>query len=118
MKTIIYYSLASTLWLLSMTYSFSQENEAKTATIEQLENKKEEVVTAEKQALKQEIELINKRFDNEEITAEEVETLKKAAAEKHALNIENKLAILDNQILLLKRNFDLSRSLENSCNSV
>lgn len=107
MKTILYYSLALTLWALSTTFGYAQDTDTKTVIIDQLEEKKEAVVTTEKQHLKQAIEAINSRFEKQEITAEEVEVLKKAAAEKHALNIENKLAILDNQILLLARNGEI-----------
>ena len=104
---IIIYSLALTMWVLATTLGYSQETEEKSIVIEQLEEKKEAVVNAEKQALKQEIELINNKFEKEEITDQEVDTLKKLAAEKHALNIENKVAILDNQISLIERNGEI-----------
>ena len=107
MKTILYLSLAATLWMLSTTLNYAQETDAKTVIIDQLEEKKEAVIEAEKQALKQEIEAINNRYENQEINTEEVETLKLAAAERHALNIENKLAILENQISLIKRNGEI-----------
>ena len=62
------------------------------------------VEAQEKEALKQEVEAINQRLKNGDITEEEAETLKTKYAEKRALNIENKLTIIDNQIALLKRN--------------
>jgi hypothetical protein len=104
---IIFYSLTLTMWILATTLGYSQETEVQSVVIEQLEEKKEDVINAEKRALKQDIELINNRFENQEISSEEVETLKKLAAEKRALNIENKVAILDNQISLLKRNGEI-----------
>ncbi|MFT4850580.1 MAG: hypothetical protein ACI83B_003139 [Sediminicola sp.] len=104
---IILISLTLTMWVLATTLGYSQETEVESVVIEQLEEKKEDVVNAEKQALKQEIELINNRFEKQEITAAEVETLKKLAAERHALNIENKIAILENQISLIKRNGEI-----------
>jgi hypothetical protein len=108
---IILISLTLTMWVLATTLGYSQETETETevelVVIEQLEEKKEAVINAEKRALKRDIELINNRFENQEITSEEVVTLKKLAAEKHALNIENKVAILDNQISLIKRNGEI-----------
>ena len=58
----------------------------------------------EKTVLKQKIAKINKRLDNKEITAAEAENLKKEAAKIAALNIENRRAIIDQKIELLKRN--------------
>lgn len=104
---IITISLTLTMWVLATTLGSSQETETKSVVIEQLEKKKEAVLNSEKEALKREIELINNRFEKQEITSEEVETLKKLAAEKHALNIENKIAILDNQISLMERNGEI-----------
>ncbi|MFT7250051.1 MAG: hypothetical protein ACI97P_002832 [Arcticibacterium sp.] len=104
---IILISLTLTMWVLATTLGYSQETEVESVVIEQLEEKKEDVVNAEKRALKQEIELINNRFEKQEITLEEVETLKKLAAEKHALNIENKVSILESQISLIKRNGEI-----------
>jgi len=51
-----------------------------------------------------EVEKINKRLKNEFITEEEAKNLKEEAAKKHALNIENRVAIIDNKISLLERN--------------
>jgi hypothetical protein len=104
---IILISLTLTMWVLATTLGYSQKTEVESVVIEQLEEKKEDVVNAEKRALKQEIELINNRFEKQEITLEEVETLKKLAAEKHALNIENKVSILESQISLIKRNGEI-----------
>jgi hypothetical protein len=69
-----------------------------------LKNQKEKITEQEKEALKFEVEQINKRLDNGSITLEEANVLKQRAAEKRALNIENRLAIIDNQIDLLQRN--------------
>lgn len=72
--------------------------------ISSLEEERAKVEENEKHILKIEISKINKRLDNKEITAEEAENLKKAAAKKAALNIENRLTIIDQKIALLKRN--------------
>lgn len=90
----------------------TQGNNSK--AIELLENAKTSIETDEKNALKEEVEAINKRLDKGEITIEESTKLKQAAAEKRALNIENRLAIIDNKIALLMRNEKDDVSNENS----
>lgn len=74
--------------------------------IEELEKQKNKIEKIEKDKLRQEVEVINKRLDNNEITATEAAELKKAAAEKRALNIESQLNIIDENIALLKRNVE------------
>ena len=65
---------------------------------------KETIKTQERDFLKAEVEAINVRLEKGEITATEAETLKMETAKKRALNIENRLAIVDNKIALLERN--------------
>jgi hypothetical protein len=72
--------------------------------IEQLIASKDQVTEQEKEALKLEVETINQKLANNEIGTEEAKTLKENAAEKRALNIADRLAIIDNRISLLKRN--------------
>lgn len=72
--------------------------------IERLEKLKETIVNEEKQYLKEEIEKINERIKQGEITHEEADKLKQEVAKIHALNIENRIAIVDNKIALYKRN--------------
>jgi hypothetical protein len=72
--------------------------------IETLKEQKGKIRLEEKEALKDEVEAINKRSDKGEITTDEANKLKDEAAQKRALNIENKLAIIDNEIALLERN--------------
>ncbi|MFC4722340.1 hypothetical protein ACFO5O_08405 [Geojedonia litorea] len=72
--------------------------------IESLQDLKETIKNEERELLKKEVEAINLRLDQGELTEAEAENLKKEAAQKRALNIENRLAILDNKIELLKRN--------------
>ncbi|OAD90023.1 hypothetical protein A7A78_07335 [Aequorivita soesokkakensis] len=105
MKSLITITSALTIWLLASCYSNAQENDQDTqASIEKLTNLKEKIIQEEKDALKLDVENINARLQSEAITEEEAETLKKEAAEKHALNIENRIAIVDNQVALVKRN--------------
>jgi hypothetical protein len=72
--------------------------------IEVLKELKEKIKVEEREKLKAEVEAINQRLDKGEISQNEAEKLKKEAAKKHALNIENRLAIVNNKIELLKRN--------------
>jgi hypothetical protein len=71
--------------------------------IEQLQNQKEQIIAEEKESLKKEVEAINRRAEAKEIDWEEAEKLKSETARKHALNIQNRVAIIDNQIALLNR---------------
>jgi len=81
----------------------AQDDETMNFKIEELEKKKKDVTQVEREALKNEVKQINDRFDNGEISRERAQELKKKAAEKHAKNIENKVAILQNTIELIKR---------------
>lgn len=72
--------------------------------IETLKELKETISNEEKEFLKAEVEAINERLDNGEISKEKADELKNEAATKRALNIENRLAIIDNKIALLERN--------------
>ena len=72
--------------------------------IDSLRQQKERVIAMEKDALKKEVEEIVQRQKRGEISLEEAREMKQEVAKKRALNIENKLAILDNTIALLDRN--------------
>jgi len=72
--------------------------------VEELQQQKSKVEQAERNKLREEIEEINERLEDGEITADEAEELKTKAAEKRALNIQNQLNIIDENIQLLKRN--------------
>ena len=100
---IFTYCTVLTVWLLTIVSAQAQENDLAN-DIAILKAAQEQVVTEEKEALKNEVEDINQRLDSNEITLPEAEQLKEEAAEKRALNIENRLAIIDNKIALLERN--------------
>ena len=95
-----------TVWVLSMAVTQAQETNVQDR-IEILEATKERIISEEKEALKAAVEGINQRLDRGELTSEEADEMKKNEAEKHALNIENRLAIIDNKIELLNRNQDV-----------
>ncbi len=67
---------------------------------------REHIKTEERDLLKTEVEFINTRLERGELSNEEASVLKKEAAKKRALNIENRISIIDNQIALLRRNED------------
>lgn len=75
----------------------------KKAELERYESYKKRVETQEKDGLKIEVETINDKLEAGVITVEEADVLKKAAAEKRALNIKNRVAIIENQIALIER---------------
>jgi hypothetical protein len=72
--------------------------------IKLLDNQKELIIGREREGLKVRVTAINKKQDNNEITAAEADKLKKKAAKKTALNIENRIAVIDNKIEFLTRN--------------
>lgn len=105
MKILCAVCLSLTFWILSTTYGNSQEYpDWANPEIGELHSLKERIIQEEKAALKKAVENIDSRLHTKAITEKEAETLKKAAAEKHALNIENRIAIVDNQLALIDRN--------------
>ncbi|TXE06855.1 hypothetical protein ES711_12960 [Gelidibacter salicanalis] len=80
-----------------------QKNKAE-LRIERLIQFKDSITQNEKASLKTEVETINKRLERGEITKLQADALKQEMAKKRALNIENRLAIADSQIALIKRN--------------
>ena len=82
----------------------AQESKDYHQNVEQLKKRKERNNEQEKEALKIEVEEINKRYEKNQISYEESKVLKESAAKKRALNIENRIAIIENEILLLERN--------------
>lgn len=102
MRTISTYLVLLLLSILSQSL-FAQDDETLKYKVEQLEGKKETVAQVEREALKNEVEVINKRLEQGEISKTKAQELKTEAAEKRAKNIENKVAILENSIELLKR---------------
>lgn len=72
--------------------------------IQELRVRKEQIVEQEKQALKKEVRQINDRLARGEIDRDQADALKAEAAKARALNIENRVAIVDHRIALLERN--------------
>lgn len=103
MRIITFYLTLILLSFLTQNIN-AQEVEAYKEKIEILKERKNQISNQEKEALKYEVEDINKRLDEGAITIEEAILLKENAAKKRALNIENRISILNNEILLLERN--------------
>ena len=91
-----------------LVQNITAQEEGYKKKIEALKEQKDKITKQEKNALKIEIEEINKRVERGSISSAEAETLKTEAAKKRALNIENRIAIIDNKLALLERNKDES----------
>jgi len=94
---------AIAVWAIALTECYAQDRTT-LERIEFLEQTKEQIINEEKDALKIQLESINRRLEGGTVTEAEAADMKQNAAEQRALNIENKLAIVDNKIELLKRN--------------
>jgi len=84
----------------------STKTETNPFKVERLMGLKKTIETEEREYLKLEVEAINKRLKEGSITIEKADELKKEAAQKRALNIESRIAIVDRKIDLFKRNDD------------
>jgi hypothetical protein len=109
MKIIITYLSILVLSLAFTTIQAQEKQSDSTRTIyKELEIKKlikskKTVELKEKAFLKEDILAINTRLKKGEITVAEANSLKTEAAQKRALNIENHLAIIANEIALWNR---------------
>lgn len=117
MKTCtIYFSILLMAFMLQIanaqndSISLAQKDSVKTDK-EFFQNQREKIITKEKESLKRTLEGINYRLEKEMITPEQAKQMKEDAAKKHALNIENRIAILENEMALEDRNKDHINSL-------
>lgn len=110
MKTLIATSVIfiSSLFFAQATAQIEVETHPSDSNseIEELQAKKVEIEKEEKDKLKEELVYINELLREGKIDSLEAETQKKKAAKKAALNIEDRLDIVDSQIALLERNED------------
>ena len=72
-------------------------------TLDDLKEEKQNIIENEKFELKKIIADIDKKLEKGEINQEKATALKKEAAKRSALNIDNRTAIIDNQIALTER---------------
>ena len=110
MKSIFKIALAATVIIFAQNVQAQEVEGVKkevsediVSQVSALEKRKEQLTENWKQTLKRRIEYINAQQEKLDLSAAEVEERKKEAAEEIALNIENELAIIDNQIELVKR---------------
>lgn len=104
MKTIIFYIVLASFSLATQLSQAQTDSTAVETKKEYLQEQREKIIQEEKDKLRAKIERINERLDEGEITKEKAEMLKKEAAELHALNIENRVAILENEYEFNARN--------------
>jgi len=84
-------------------YDHAYYEEIKKRRLEAFELEKQSIAEAEKFELKKIIEKIDKRLEKGEITQEKATALKQEAAKITALNIDDKMAIVESQIALINR---------------
>lgn len=101
MRTVSRYTIVLLFILIAQFVQSQEDYEHQIAILKEVRDK---IPAQEKEALKQEVELINARESSGELTRERASALKEEAARKRAMNIENRLAILDNKMALLQRN--------------
>ena len=101
--SIIVLSLAFTTIQAQEKQSDSTRTIYKELEIKKLIKSKKTVELKEKAFLKEDILAINIRLKKGEVTVAKANSLKTEAAQKRALNIENHLAIIDNEIALWNR---------------
>lgn len=105
MKTMSFIALAISLTFVQfVTAQETEQPQNVKETIALLNAEKEIIENEEKEALRVEIEAIMKRYEDGEITQDESIKLKQEAAERRALNIENRKTIIANKIALIERN--------------
>jgi len=112
MKTIIV-TLSLFIFSFAMQEMQAQNDSISSSSKDSVSNKseffkkqKQKVIDEEKAQLKLDLEGLAYRLDKKMITADQANVLKKRAAEKRALNIENRISILENQLELNQRNGD------------
>ncbi|VAW10511.1 FIG00653053: hypothetical protein [hydrothermal vent metagenome] len=112
MRTITFYLLV--LIISFVTKNLTAQEEKYKEKVEVLQNLKNQITNQERDALKIEVEAIDEQLKEGEITEAEAKTLKGTAAKKRALNIENRIVIIDNKISLLERNKGVLLELEDN----
>ena len=88
------------LVLFCTTIAFSQEKNFEDE-VQKISKRIELITKTEKAALKEKVELINKRLDKNEITSDQAQKLKKEAADFHAKVIAGKVAVEEGKLQLL-----------------
>lgn len=117
MKTItIYFSVLLMSLMLQIAHAQNDsisltEKDSVNTDMEYFKKQRDKIIAQEKEALKQTLEGINYRLEKEMISPEQAREMKEQAAEKHALNIQNRIEILENELELANRNHEHINSL-------
>ncbi|UGU14865.1 hypothetical protein LS482_14320 [Sinomicrobium kalidii] len=110
LRIIIYVTYVMVLFFTQVLSAQTEKDSAdirlQERVLKALESERERVVKEEKNKLKENVQRIRELEDGGEISSEEAKQRKEAAAKKTALNIENKLAILENKTALVERGED------------
>lgn len=110
LRIIIYVTYVMVLFFTQVLSAQTEKDSAdirlQERVLKALESERERVVKEEKNKLKEKVQRIRELEDGGEISSEEAKQRKEAAAKKTALNIENKLAILENKTALVERGED------------
>ncbi len=111
MKSILTLALVATLAIFAQNVKAQDDPPATEKELEEvqdqldyLKSKKQFIIDEEKLLLKKRVIFLNKQVKEGKLTQEEADQKKQEFAEKTALNIENKTAIVNNQIALVERN--------------
>ncbi|WP_268224854.1 porin family protein [Sinomicrobium oceani] len=100
---VILLLIAQNLCAQTLSQKDSLDLRARERVLEAIDVRKERVVEEEKAKLKKEVEHIRELEDRGEISAGEARAKKEEEARKTALNIENKMAVLNNKRALVER---------------
>ena len=111
--TLFRISTMLVLYALAMTNLYAQDGGNNSENLDQTtleadkalaEREKAEIIKEEKEALKRAIQRITQKLDAGEIDRETSDKLKQEAAQIHALNIEDRIAIMESKLALKERN--------------
>ncbi len=102
--TLIFFSFA--MQEIQAQNDSVQSNKKDSLIIKQefFEKQKQKIIDEEKGGLKSDLAKIANKLDEKTISLDQANKLKEIAAEKRALNIENRIVILSNKIALEERN--------------
>ena len=93
--------IALVLFLIVAVFSLQAQEQTFEEKAKILSNRIEKITSEERAELKEAIKSINKRLKTEAISEVEAQQLKKDAAEKSALQIQNRVSVIEKQLLAL-----------------
>ncbi|WP_461532057.1 porin family protein [Sinomicrobium sp.] len=107
LRIVLYVTLVTMTFIVQNLKAQTPKDSLDTSIKEELlktyKQERERIVSEEKSRLKKEVERIQSLQRGGEITADEAQRRKEQQAKRSALNIENRLAILENKMALAER---------------